>query len=199
MVAKHVGPTYMIPALPLTVIILIWLVITQNHILKNKLVTLSLCGALFIVIVGQTWISSTSAIKLVESNHHRGQIAYDTIATALARYEKPIVIGTFNCNLKLCATWFGLAMVPEMELLMHTVTQDFYHFEIFSKALHLPGVGELSRERTAQTIIELLKQSRPVLLVSPPFEQISSFKLEEIAKTDIQILYKVVGFEENNK
>ena len=199
MVAKHMGPTYMIPTLPLTVIILIWLVITQNHILKNKLVTLSLSGALLALITIQAWISSTGAIRLVEYNHHHGQIAQEKIATTLAQHDKPVLIGTFNCNLQLCATWFGLLMVPEMDLLMEKVDQSFYHFDIFSKALHVPGKGELSREQTAKTINELINSGKPVFLVSPPFEQLSSFKLEEVAKTEVQMLYKVVGFDEGHK
>jgi hypothetical protein len=199
MVAKHVGPTYMIPALSLTVMIAIWLVATQNQIVKNKLLTLVLSGALLAFVSSQAWFSSVGAIKLVESNHHRGQIAHEEIAAGVSQYDEPILIGTFNCNLQLCATWFGLLLVPEMDLLMNKIDQSFYHFDIFSRALHAPGVGELTREQTAKKINELVNSGRPVVLVSPPFEQLSSFKLEEIARTDIQILYKVVGFDENSK
>jgi hypothetical protein len=70
---------------------------------------------------------------------------------------------------------------------------NFYYFDIFSKKLHLPGKGELSDQQTAETIAALMGQTRPVLLISPPFPHLDKLKLELILSTPVQNLYRVVG------
>ena len=86
-------------------------------------------------------------------------------------------------------------MVPEMELKMDGVTPDFYHFDIFGRRLHLPGVGELSAEATADTVNRLIESGRPVFLVSPPYDQLAQFRLEKISGDHVQNLYRVTGYD----
>jgi len=195
MVAKHPGPTYMIPVLPLTIFVTIWLIVTQNQLLKKKAITLTLSLVFLTIVIYQGWAASRGALSLLDSNHTRGQKAEDLITAEIAKYKNPILIGTFNCNLPLCATWFGLLLVPEMDLLMKTVNSDFYHFDIFSRALHVPGAGEMSQQETKQNIKSLIATGRPVLLISPPFEHLNQFKLEKIISTPVQDLYQVSDYE----
>ena len=95
--------------------------------------------------------------------------------------------------------WFGLLLVPEMDLKMDRITPDFYHFDIFSRKLHLPGVGELSAADTAKTVNQLVQSGRPVLLISPPYEHLAQFTLQKLLETPIQNLYRVTGFEQPNQ
>ena len=76
---------------------------------------------------------------------------------------------------------------------MGPVTPDFYYYDIFNKTLRLPGKGELTHQQTAETVEHLVQQTRPVLLISPPFPQLSQLKLELVAETPVKNLYRVRG------
>lgn len=194
MVAKHPGPTYMIPALPLTAIIVIWFVYAQKFIPLSTLVQ----KVIGVLVVGffayQSIASSVSAYKMIAANHSRGAQANQRVLDAMKQFENPILIGTFNCTLPECALWFGQLMIPEVALKIDRVTSDFYHFDIFAKNLHVPGKGGLSHAETAQVINGLVDASRPVLLISPPYQQLANFLVEKIVSTPVQDLYRVIGF-----
>ncbi len=76
---------------------------------------------------------------------------------------------------------------------MASVTPSFYYFDIFNKTLRLPGKGELTHQQTAETVEQLVQQTRPVLLISPPFPHLNQLKLELVAETPVKNLYRVHG------
>ncbi len=194
MVAKHPGPTYMIPALPLTAIIVVWFVHTQKFILLSTLVQKVLGLLVFAFFTYQSLTSSVNAYKMIAANHSRGAQANQQVLEAMKKFKDPVLIGTFNCTLPECALWFGQLMIPEVGFKMDRVTTDFYHFDIFAKNLHVPGKGGLSHAETAQVINGLVDASRPVLLISPPYKQLENFEMEKIVSTPVQDLYRVIGF-----
>lgn len=197
MVAKHPGPTYMIPALPLTVIAAVWFLHTQKFIPLSKFVQ-TVLGVLAVVFIAYQSITSTvNAYKMIAANHMRGAQANQLVLDAMKQFKNPVLIGTFNCTLPECALWFGQLMTPEVELKMDQVTTNFYHFDIFAKNLHVPGKGGLSHADTAQAINRLVETSRPVLLISPPYEQLANFEMEKLVATPVQNLYRVIGFKTN--
>jgi hypothetical protein len=194
MVAKHPGPTYMIPALPLTGIIVVWFVHTQKFIPLATLVQKVLGVLVFAFFTYQSVTSSVGAYKNIAANHSRGAQANQRVLDAMKQFENPILIGTFNCTLPECALWFGQLMTPEVGFKMDQVTTHFYHFDIFARNLHVPGKGGLSHADTAQVINGFVEASRPVLLISPPYQQLASFEVEKIVSTPVQDLYRVIGF-----
>ena len=194
MVAKHPGPTYMIPALPLTAIIVVWLVHTQKFIPLATYVQKVLGLLVLGFFTYQSVTSSVSAYKNIAANHSRGVQANQRVMDAMKQFENPILIGTFNCTLPECALWFGQLMTPEVGFEMDQVTTNFYHFDIFARNLHVPGKGGLSHADTAQVINGLVEAPRPVLLISPPYQQLASFEVEKIVSTPVQDLYRVIGF-----
>lgn len=194
MVAKHPGPTYMIPALPLTAIIVVWFVHTQKFIPLSTLVQKLIGVLVFAFFSYQSVTSSVSAYKMIAANYSRGAQANQRVLDGMKQFENPILIGTFNCTLPECALWFGQLMIPEVGLKMDQVTTNFYHFDIFAKNLHVPGKGGLSHTETAQVINGLVDASRPVLLISPPYQQLANFFVEKIVSTPVQDLYRVIGF-----
>ena len=198
MVAKHPGPTYMIAVLPVAVMGGAWLLYAQRMVPLPMPIRRGLAAA-WLILLGYSSINSTIAsASYVRSIHEAGERSRDSVLAQTSGSPNPILIGTFNCNLPECALWFGMLMVPEMELKMDRITPDFYHFDIFGRKLHLPGVGELSAEATAETLNRLVQSGRPVFLISPPFEQLSQFKLEKLSGDSIQNLYRVVGYERPN-
>ena len=196
MVAKHLGPGYMIPALPLTLLACAWLLHGQKIVPLSAVIQRAFGLCCLVVMLSTACVSVISTIKTLAQDRQRGLDSYASIQQAIARYEQPLLLGAFNCNLAECALWFGMSLVPEMELKMGSVTPNFYYYDIFSKKLHLPGRGELNDQQTTETIEHLIQQSRPVLLISPPFPQLSRLKLEIIAETPVQNLYRVSGFAE---
>ncbi len=54
---------------------------------------------------------------------------------------------------------------------------------------------QLSDQQTTETIATLTRQTRPVLLISPPFPHLSKLKLELVLSTPIQNLYRVTGLQ----
>ena len=123
------------------------------------------------------------------------EASYNSIATEILKYEKPILTGTFNCSFKGCATWFGIALTHGLDLRMDLVDPSFYYYDIFSKNLRTPGQAEAPREQTPKTINNLINAGRTLLLISPNYEQNSHFKLIELVKTPNQSLYRVMGYE----
>jgi hypothetical protein len=146
-----------------------------------------------VVLLAVASFSTIKAINTDSNTHQQGLHSYGSIQHALKQFEDPLVIGAFNCNFLECALWFGMGLVPEMELKTLPIMPNFYYFDIFSKKLHLPGKGELTDQQTAETIAALTLQSRPVLLISPPFPHLGNLKLELILETRIQNLYRIVG------
>ena len=193
MVAKHLGPTYMMPALTVPALAMVWLFHRQQIILLSHKIRMifSWCWLSFVVISAS--FSSVTAIKKVSASKLAGLESYALIQKEIARFQNPLVIGAFNCNFANCALWFGMSLVPEMELRMGPVTPNFYYFDIFSKKIHLPGKGELNDAQTNATIESLTAEGRTILLISPQFPQLSKFKLKLITETSIQNLYQVLG------
>ncbi len=131
---------------------------------------------------------------MIAANHARGTQSNLLVLKAMEQFKNPVLIGTFNCTLPECALWFGQLMIPEVGFKMDQVTTDFYHFDIFAKNLHIPGKGGLSQVETAEVMNSLVKSSRPVLLISPPYEQLANFEVEKIVSTPVQELYRVIGY-----
>lgn len=193
MVVKHLGPSYMIPALPLPMLAAAWLLHRQQIVCvsgQTKKILIVLWLSL-VVLVAVT--STYSAIQDLNLKNQAGRKSQNVIKQELRQFDNPIVFGTFNCNFVECALWFGGSLVPGMGLKMAEVTPNFYYYDIFSKKLHKPGVGELSDLQANQTIVELTDQTRPILLISPPFPHLSKLKLELIVSTPVQNLYHVRG------
>ena len=81
-----------------------------------------------------------------------------------------------------------------MGLKMNHVTTDFYHFDIFSKSLQVPGIGALSTKDTELALTKLIDSGRTVLLISPPYDHLANFEFEKLLSTSVQDLYRVKGF-----
>ena len=193
MVAKHLGPGYMIPVLPLTLLGCTWLLHGQQVLPISAAVQKILGICLLTLMLSMASISVTLATQSLARDRQKGLDSYAAIQQAIARYEQPLLIGAFNCNFVECALWFGMSLVPEMERKMGDVTPNFYYFDIFNKTLRLPGKGELTHQQTTEAIEQLAQQARPVLLISPPFPQLSQLKLELITETPVKNLYRVRG------
>ncbi len=194
MVAKHPGPTYMIPALPIAPIAAILAIETLKFI-KGSVTFKFGMQALLLAFAGYLAVtSSIGAYRAIGAHHMRGTQANQLVQNEINKYSNPVLIGTFNCTLPLCALWFGQLMAPGMGLKMEDITKDFYHFDIFSKSLQAPGKGSLSEKDTELTLANLLDAERTVLLISPPYEQLANFELEKLVTTPVQDLYRVKRF-----
>ena len=193
MVAKHLGSTYMVPALSLPLLGIASILHQQNIVPVPYKLRLAISRLCLVVLLAIASFSTVKAIKTVSNTHQQGLQSHHSIQQAVKQFDNPLVLGAFNCNFLECALWFGMALVPEMELKTTPVMPNFYYFDIFSKKLHLPGKGELSDQQTAETIAALMGQTRPVLLISPPFPHLDKLKLELILSTPVQNLYRVVG------
>lgn len=193
MVAKHVGASYMIPALPLPLLCAAWLLNNQQFIHGSVAAKRYLNWVWVAFLCGVMVLSSSKAYTVVRDNHARGVASFEIIKNELNKFKDPIAIGTFNCNFKECALWFGMLLVPAMELRMDRFTPNFFHFDVFNKRLHIPGRGEVNSEEAARIIEDLISKDRPILLISPTYPQLAQFKLASIINTPIQNLYRVVG------
>lgn len=193
MVAKHVGPSYMVPALAISCLAFVWLT-QQSKLSATRLPLRQVMSWSWLTFVCLVSIFSFSqSLNTVSIDHHRGLKSHDQIVSEIDKFTNPIILGTFNCNFLSCARWFGMSLVPEMERRMSSVDINFLYFDIFSKKLHTPGVGELSSEETAKTVNDFIAQSRPVLLIAPPYPQLNALTTQLILSTPVQNLYQVTG------
>ncbi len=199
-VAKHPGMPYMVPVLPLAAFSVGYLLNTVFNLIgrtsvKKETLTNGLSFVWLIAIFYIATVSTVSAYASLKSNRMLAEASYNSIATEILKYEKPILAGTFNCSFKGCATWFGIALTHGLDLRMDLVDPSFYYYDIFSKNLRTPGQVEAPRGQTPKTIYNLINAGRTLLLISPKYEQNSHFKLIELVKTPNQSLYRVVGYE----
>ena len=194
MVAKHVGAPYMIPVLPITTMLIAWSVHCLSRSCELRSIGSKSLSSLALIVLSIGGISaSTQAYQTLKANHMRGVESLLTIQQEINKFSNPILIGTFNCNFPECAVWFGILLSPTLETRMDKITPTFYHFNIFNKRLHVPGLGETESE-TATTIINgFFAKQQPVLLISPEYPQLNHFKLELIVKTPVQNLYRISG------
>jgi hypothetical protein len=192
-VAKHVGASYMIPALPLALMAASWLLHSNCKIGIKVLKQTYLSVLWFLILCILCFQSTTRSYMAVRANHERGEQSYNAIYNEVKKFNDPLLIGTFNCNFQECALWFGMLLVPVMELRMDKITPNFFHFDVFNKRLHLPGKGEVAPNEAISIIEDLLAQGRTILLISPPHPQLAQFKLMPVLNTPIQNLYLVTG------
>ena len=193
MVAKHPGVTYMIPALPLALFGGVWIINRATIFLVSQHINKWLANIWLVLICSLSSFALVGTYQTLSRIHDKGKVSYLEISEEIKKYKNPLLIGAFNCNFLACAEWFGMLLVPSMELRMAPITPDFYHFDVFNKRLHVPGIGELDYEQFKKIIDDLLAENRDVLLVSPEFEQLKVFNLEKIYGTEVQNLYRVKG------
>ena len=199
-VAKHPGLPYMLPVLSLATFSVGYLLNTvftmsASSSLKKEILIQGLSCLWLLVIVYIATMSTASAYASLSSNRIRAQASHDSIATEISKYENPILVGSFNCSFKGCATWFGIALTHGLDLKMDLVQPLFFYYDIFSKNLRTPGQAETPRDQTPKTINNLINAGHTLLLISPDYEQNSHFKLIELVKTPNQKLYRIVGYE----
>jgi hypothetical protein len=140
-------------------------------------------------------MSAFNANTALKTLRKSAESSYNAITTEIQKYERPTLIGTFNCSFQGCATWFGIALTRGLDLKLNRVNPSFYYYDIFSKNLRVPGETELPNTHSAGTIKQLIDGGQTVLLISPVYEQNSRFKLVELVRTPNQTLYRVDGYE----
>jgi hypothetical protein len=194
MVAKHVGAPYMVPVLPITTMLIAWAVHYLSLGYELKPIGNKVLSSLALIVFGIGGLTaSVQAYQTLKANHIRGVKSFLTIQQEINKISNPILMGTFNCNFPECAVWFGILLSPTLETRMDKITPNFYHFNIFNKRLHVPGVGETESETATTIINDFIAKQQPVLLISPEYPQLNHFKLELIVKTPVQNLYRVSG------
>jgi hypothetical protein len=195
-VAKHPGPSYMVGALPVAIFAAAYLLscptfrIESSHILLLK--PLQFC--LIALLCAFAIFNGTQAFSTIHYLRERAAQSSNEVKAAISRFDNPIVIGTFNCNFKDCATWFGIALARGLDTRMERVSPNFYYYDIFSGRLRLPGQTEVSQEDSRQILEGFLQSGRSVLLISLPYPHIEVFKRDLIQQTSGQNLYKITGY-----
>lgn len=200
MVAKHPGLSYMVPVLPLATFSVVYLLntvftLTGSPSPNRDKLTNSLSFAWFFFVVYIALAGAVSANASLKSNRLMAEASHDRITAEISKYDKPIIVGTFNCSFKECATWFGIALSHGLDLRMDKVSRQFYYYDIFSKNLRIPGQAEAPQEQTPKNINKLINAGQTLLLITPEYVQNSHFKLTELVKTPNQTLYRIVGYE----
>ena len=195
-VAKHPGPSYMVAALPVAVFAGTYLLnsptfhIRQSSIFLFRPIQLSLIALLCFFVV----FNSKTALSTVQQQREKAEETFNEIQATISLFDNPIVIGTFNCNFKDCATWFGIALARDLDTRMDRVSPNFYYYDIFSGRLRVPGQSEVSKLASRQILEEFLQSGRSLLLISLPYPHIELFKLDLVKQTAGQRLYKITGY-----
>jgi hypothetical protein len=193
MVAKHLGPSYMVPSLVISALAFVWFTQQIRRPSQGSLARQTIEWSWLILVILISTISFKKSLDTISHDHARGLASHHQISREIDKFESPIILGTFNCNFLNCARWFGMSLVPPMEKRMSSVDVNFLYFDIFSKKLHIPGVGELNGEQTAETVKTFITQNRPVLLIAPPYPQLNVLETRLIFSTPVQNLYQVTG------
>lgn len=193
MVAKHLGPSYMVPSLVISTLAFVWLVQQIRRPNQSSRTRKLMYWSWLIFVIFISAISLNKSLRTISHDHSQGLASHQQISREIEKFENPIILGTFNCNFLNCARWFGMSLVPPMEKRISSVDINFLYFDIFSKKLHIPGGGELNSEQTAEKLKAFITQNRPMLLIAPPYPQLSALETRLIFSTPVQNLYQVSG------
>jgi hypothetical protein len=195
-VAKHPGPSYMVAALPVAVFAAACLFNSLTVRLKYSIIfllkpfQLSLIGLLCAFAL----FNGNQAFLTVKQQRELAAESLNEVQAAISQFDKPIVMGTFNCNFKDCATWFGIALTRGLDTRMDRISPNFYYYDIFSGRLRVPGRSEVSKEESRQILEGFIESGRSVLLISLPYPHIEVFKRDLIQQTSGQNLYKITAY-----
>ncbi len=194
MVIKHWGPTYMVPLLPVTSLLLVALFFSARHFSFVSSRNLSICvtGISLAMILYATQANEKIYDRL-RTMHQEAQYFETQTTSALARFNNPLLIGAFNCTLSSCATWLGLLHTPHLQLRMSSISPNFAYFNVFNKRMHFPGLGEVADDMASELIDGAIKAGRPVVLISPNYTQLNYFELQLVGNNKMQSIFLVKG------
>lgn len=190
LVLKHPGARYMLPALIIQSIGLIWIVLTiPKPDIKFQYRRFG-GGILALMGFGLMLNAANSSYQQLSAERALFSKDMNSIESYIAKFDKPVLIGTYGCRLLQCALSFGLGYAPATNPKVGDVLTDFYDFNIWAKKLVIKGRGFFELDLIAQE----LGKKRPVLLVTnQPPEQLKSFNLKLIYTGPAQSLYHVTG------
>ena len=110
------------------------------------------------------------------------------INTEIKKYPNAIVIGTYNCNLEICAISFGADYAQNLRKYVNSRLQNFLFFNIWNGQLSVDGVYSQSLE----VIDRAISEKRNVFLVGSPDPSYAAFTLELVLEFPGQNLYRVI-------
>ena len=180
----------MLPALIIQSVGLAWILLNfPKPQLKDDFRRL---GAWFLALIGFGLMLNAANGSYQQLAAERAIFSKDmsSIESYIAKFDKPVLIGTYGCRLPQCALSFGLGYAPTTNPRLGDGLNDFYDFNIWAKKLVIKGRGFYELNLLAQE----LDKKRPVLLVTnQPPEQLKSFNLKLIYTGPAQSLYHVTG------
>lgn len=171
-VAKHPGISYMVPVLPLALFALCWglrMALQSSDSLIFSKINDAVWLVLLVIVIYIATMSAFNANTALKTLRKSAESSYNAITTEIQKYERPTLIGTFNCSFQGCATWFGIALTRGLDLKLNQVNPSFYYYDIFSKNLRIPGEVELPNTHTAATIKQLIDAGQMLFLISPVY------------------------------
>jgi hypothetical protein len=190
LVLKHPGERYMIPALIIQAVGIVWLL--QRIPKLPRLERLGTPGYWLLSLVGLILMFNGAYGSYKQVAAEREIFVADVSQTEalISKYDHPLVIGTYGCRLLKCALSFGLGYAPATNPQVGALLTDFFDFSIWAKKLVIKGRGFYELDLVAQE----LGKKRPVLLVTnQPVESLKSFNLKLIYTGPAQSLYHVTG------
>jgi hypothetical protein len=190
LVLKHPGAHYMVPALIIEAAGAAWML--------NSLFKLSLAAKLqriafsLLSVVGVLLMlgAANSSYKQLAEERELFKSDMVQVQTAIAKFDNPILIGTYGCRLPQCAMSFGLGYAPATDPKVGALLTNFYDFNIWISKLVIRGHGFYNLD-----IVEHdLSEKRNVLLVTnQAYEQLKVFKLVPIFISQAQSIYQITG------
>jgi hypothetical protein len=190
LVLKHPGARYMIPALILEGVGIAWLV--QRIPKLPILVKLSTPGfwLLSLAGLGLMFYQAQGSYQQLGAERKIFDTDVSSVEELIAKYDRPLVIGTYGCRLLKCALSFGLGYAPATSPQIGALLTDFYDFNIWAKKLVIKGRGFYELGFVAQ---ELEKKRSVLLVTNQPTDSLQSFNLKLIYTGPAQSLYLVTG------
>lgn len=188
-VLKHPGPHYMIPALPLSFVGVVWLAFCAPVLWRTRAARVATAALLPVLGIALTADATQRADAMLRSERTPRDEAVAALTAELARHPDALVIGTYRCVLPACSLAFGAGYAPGLDKQVAPAFQNFVVYNIWNRKLLVFGSGW---EEPA-LIEKELARGREVLLLSPDYDQLVVFERDPIQRSRLQTLYRVRG------
>ena len=189
-VAKHYEPRYMIPSLMFSSVLVILWAGKINHLINEKFTIFrkKIFSVLMVLAIFFSGLTFWEICTIFVPERIEARKIATAINSEILKYPDSIVIGTYYCNLEVCAISFGAAYAENLRKYVNIRLKNFLFFNIWNGDLSFNGISDPKLEVVNNAIF----LQRNVFLVGPPDPSYGAFTLEKILEFPGQNLYRVI-------
>lgn len=187
LVLKHPGAHYMVAVLPISLVLLAWLVTRTEP--KNIYIKSAVLLLISTLVIHSVLITLTGINKLAQQRVNM-TAALIEINEKMSHYPNALIICSFRCALPQYALTMALIYSPQLiSKKIIEKLENFYDYDIFQSTLI--SIGRAPQSLSVLTSVE--SSNQPILLITPTvYAGLDTLNLLNLVSQKAQSLYLVI-------